>query len=163
MLGNRSEVPTWKWVLTVDDSSDEHAVSNFLVLLHSTGNTDYERDDIAYFWEGLEAPLPSLRTRCNFIHPRQLNLPLSSDEIVSGFEDSASSGTDQFTALVKMDPHNVLLHHMVDVRKATADFRKASERWPTTSSQTPCPLSNYNWNPVPRRGKEDAFDKQIVG
>ena len=37
-------------------------------------------------------------------------------------EDIVSSGTDQFTALVEMDPHDVLVHHMVDVQKATADF-----------------------------------------
>ena len=62
----------------------------FPVLLHSTGNTDYIRDDHpstprqsrqpdslpweptrpqdkAYFWERMEAPPPPLRPRCNFI------------------------------------------------------------------------------------------------
>ena len=65
---------------------------------------------------------------------------------------------------------------MLDVQKATADFREGSERMPATSSQThrvsklfsnrsPVQkrLSIYNWNPVPRRGKEDAFEKQIAG
>ena len=84
-----------------------------------------------------------LRPRCNFIHPRQLSpfperleLPFSSDEILSGYEDIVSSETDQFTAWVKMDPHDTLVHHMVDVQKATADFREASERRLATSSQT---------------------------
>ena len=72
--------------------------------------------------ERIEAPLPPLRHRCNFIHPRQLNpflerleLPFSSDEILTGYEDVDSSGTDQFTAWCKMDLHVVLVHHMVDV------------------------------------------------
>ena len=140
-----------EWIFNGDDSSDEQRVTDFPVLLHSTGNTDYIRDDHpptprpsrqpdflpweptrpqdkAYFWERIEAPLPPVRPRCNFIHPRQLSpfperleLPFSSDEILSGFEDIVSSGTDQFIAWVKMDPHEVLVHHMVDVQKATAD------------------------------------------
>ena len=150
-----------------DDSSDEQRVSDFLVLIHSTGNTDYTRDvhpptprparqpdslpwestrpqDKAYFLERIEA-------HCLLYHPRQLHppkaaqslperleLPFSSDEILSGYEDIVSSGTDHFTAWVKMDPREVLVHHMVDVQKATADFREASERRPATSSQTNC-------------------------
>ena len=80
---------------------------------------------------------------CHFIHPRQLSLfperlklPFSSEEILSGFEDIVSSGTDQFTAWVKTDPHAALVRHMVDVQKATADFREASERRHDTLSQT---------------------------
>ena len=74
------------------------------------------------------------------------------------------------------DPDATLARHMVDVQKATADFREASERRHDTSSQTyrfntnlpdrsPVQkrLSIYNWNPGPRRGKEDAFEKQIAG
>ena len=106
----------------------------------------------------------------------RLELLFSSDEILSGYKDIVSSGTDQFTAWVKMDPHEVLVHHMVDVQKATADFREASERRPASSSQTHSAkkhfstqslaqkrLSIYHWNPGPRRGKEDAFEKQIAG
>ena len=65
---------------------------------------------------------------------------------------------------------------MVDVQRATADFREASERRPATSSLTNRAnkhfstrslvqkmLSIFNWNPGPRRGKEDAFEKQIAG
>ena len=61
-------------------------------------------------------------------------------------------------------------------KKATADFREASERRPATSSQTNRAnkhfatrsilqkrLSICNWNPGRRRGKEDAFEKQIAG
>ena len=29
--------------------------------------------DTAYFWERIEAPLPPLRPRCNFIQPKQLS------------------------------------------------------------------------------------------
>ena len=135
------------------------------------------------FWERNEAPLPPLRPRCNFIHPRQLSpfperleLPFTSDEILSGYDEIVSSGTDHFTAWVKMSPHEVLVQHMVDVQKASADFREASEGRPATSSltsrankhfSTRSPvqkrLSIYKWNPGPRRGKEDAFEKQIAG
>ena len=144
-------------MFTGDDSSDEQNVTDFLVLLHSTGNTDYIRydhpptprpsrqpdfrpweptrpHDKAYFQDRNEAPLPPLRPRCNFIHPRQfspsperLKFPFSSDEILSGYEDTVSSGTDQF--------HDTLVHHMVDVQKATADFREASERRLATGIQ----------------------------
>ena len=61
-------------------------------------------------------------------------------------------------------------------KKATADFREASGRRPAASSQTnrvskklsnrslvQKQLSIYNWNPGPRRGKEDAYEKQIAG
>ena len=60
-------------------------------------------------------------------------------------------------------------------KKATADFREASERRLAIFSDEPCQqtfsnrspvqkrLSIYNWNPGPRRGKEDAFEKQIAG
>ena len=88
----------------------------------------------------------------------------------------SSSGTDQVTAWVKTDPGATLVRQMVDVQKATADFREASERRHETSAQTnrfnkklpnrsPVQkrLSICNWNPGPRRGKEDAFDKQIAG
>ena len=71
-----------------------------------------------------------------------------------------------------MGPHEVLVQHMVDIRKATADFREASERKPATSSHTSSAnkhfatrlivqkrLSIYSWNPGLRREKEDAFEK----
>ena len=97
----------------------------------------------AFFWERTEAPLPPLRPRCNFIHPNKLSpfperleLPFSSEEILSGLEDIVSSGTDQFTTWVKTDPHATLVRHMVDVQKTTADFREASERRHDTPSQT---------------------------
>ena len=126
---------------------------------------------------------PTFGHKCNFIHPRQLSpfperleLPFSNDEILCGYEDTVSSGTDHFTAWVKVSPHEVLVQHVVDIHKATADFREASERKPATSSHTNSVnkhfatrsivqkrLSIYNWNPGPRRGKEDAFEKQIAG
>ena len=152
-----------EWVFVGGDSSDEQNVMDFHVA-HSTEHTDCipetprisrqfdslpweptKPQDKAYFRERTEAPLPPSRPRpkCNFIHPRQLSpfpermeLPFPSDKILSGYEDIVSSGTDQFTAWVKMNPHEVLIHHMFDVQRATADFREASERKPATSSQT---------------------------
>ena len=144
------------------------------------------QDKAFFFWERIEAPLPPSRPRpkSKIIHPRQLSpfperleLPFSNDEILCGYEEIVSSGTDQFTAWVKMSPHEVLVQNVVDFsKKATADFREASERRPATSSQTnrvnqhfatrslvQKRLSIYNWNPGPRRGKEDAFEKQIAG
>ena len=67
--------------------------------------------DKAYFGERIGAPLLPLRPRCNFIHPRQLSpfrerlgLPFSNDEILSGFEDIVSSGTDQFYCIGQDGP-----------------------------------------------------------
>ena len=205
-LGNRSKKAYLEeWIFTGDDSSDEQGFSKLPVLLQSTGtkgsyvmiilqHPDHRDSPILFpvnlvgpkvrltFWERIEAPLPPLRPRCNFIHPRQLcpfperlELAFSTDEILSGYEDIVSSGTDQFTALVKTDPHNTLVQ-MVDVQKATADFRQTSERRTATSSQTNRAgnhfsnrsvvqkrLSIYNCNPGPKRGKENAFEKQIAG
>ena len=110
------------------------------------------------------------------LYPERLELPFPSEEILSGFEDIVSEGTDQVTPWVKTDPDATLVRHMVDVQKVVADFRETSERRHDTSSQayrfdknvpnrSPVQkrLSIYNWNPGPRRGKEDAFEKQIAG
>ena len=137
--------------------------------------------DKPHFWERLEAPLLPLRSRpkCNFIHPQQLSpfperleLPFSSDAMLSGYEDIVSSGSDLFTLWVKVSPHEVLAEHVVDIHKVLADFRDAFERKQSSSSQTygvnkyfssqsPVQrrLSIYKWNPGPRRGREDAFEK----
>ena len=135
-----------EWIYISDDSSDEQRVTNFHGLLHSTGNTDYIRDDDPptprpsrqpdslpweptrpedkdYFWERIEAPLPPLRPRCNFI-PERLELPLSI-EILSGYEDVVSSGTDQLTAWLKMSPHEVLVQYVVDSRKSYSTFSRS--------------------------------------
>ena len=77
---------------------------------------------------------------------------------------------------MKRDPDVTAVRHMVDVRKAIEEFREASERRHDTSSQvyrfdnnvpnrSPVQkrLSIYNWNPGPRRGNEDASEKQIAG
>ena len=135
----------------------------------------------ASFWERAEAPLSPPRPTCKFVQskelspfPERLELPFSTDEILCGHEEIVSSGTDQCTAWLKMSPHEVLVRHMVDFQKATADFREALEWTPATSSHTVYKhfaarsivqkrLSIYNWNPGSRRGKEDAFEKQIAG
>ena len=75
-----------------------------------------------------------------------------------------------------MSPQEILAENMVDTHKVVADFRDAFERIQSSSSQS-CGvnkyfssqspvqkrLSIYNWNPGPRRGKEDAFEKRIAG
>ena len=142
--------------------------------------------DKACFWERIEAPLPPLRPgpKCDFIHPRQpspfperLVLPFSNEVILSGYEELASSGNDLFTSCAKLSDHEILVQHMVDIEKATAEFREAHERKHTTSSHmkqfqkariatlsiVQRRLSIYNLNPGPRRGKEDAFEQQIAG
>ena len=104
--------------------------------------------------------------------PERLELPFSSDDILSGYEDLVSSGSDRFTMWSKMSPHEVLAEH---IHKVVADFRDAFVRKQSSSSQTygvnkyfssQSPvlrrLSIYNWNPGPRRGREDAFEKQIA-
>ena len=140
-----------EWVFVGDDSSDEQNVTDFPVL-HNTDHADCipetprpprqfdslsweptRPQDKAYFWERIEAPLPPLRPRpkCNFIHPRQLSpfperleLTCSNDEILCGYEDIVSSGTDHITAWVKMSLHEVLVQHMVDIYKLQQIFAK---------------------------------------
>ena len=136
------------------------------------------------FWERIEAPLPPLRPRpkCDFIHPQQLSpfperleLPFSSDDILSGHEELDSSGNDLFTSWARLGEHEILVEHVVDIEKATAEFREASERKHATSSDVNSSrkrfatrsivqrrLSIYIWNPGPRRVKEDAFEQQIA-
>ena len=125
-----------------------------------------------------------MRTRpeCDFIHPQQLSpsperleLPFSCEDILSGHEEPASGGSDHFAMWGKMSPHDILPEHVVDIHKVEADFLDAFERNQSSSSQThgvnkyfssqsPVQkrLSIYNWNPGPRRGKENAFEKQIA-
>ena len=75
-----------------------------------------------------------------------------------------------------MSHQEILAEHVVDIHKVVADFRDAFERIQSSSSQaygvnkyfssqSPMQkrLSIYNWNPGPRRGKEDAIEKQIAG
>ena len=116
-----------------------------------------------------------VRPRCLGPFPERLKLPFSSDDILSGYEDLVSSGSDRFTMWGEMGPHEVLAEHVVDIHKVKADFRNAFERKQSSSSQThgvnkyfssqsPVQrrLSIYDWNPGPRRGREDAFEKQIA-
>ena len=99
--------------------------------------------DEACFWERIEAPLPPLRSRpkCDSIHPRQLSpfherlvLPFSNEVILSGYEELDSSRNDLFTSWAKLSEREILVEHMVDIEKATAEFRKAYDRRDTTCS-----------------------------
>ena len=118
-----------------------------------------------------------------FIHPKQLSpfperlkLPYPDEEILSGFEEDVSFIQDGFTSWVKADFSTILVRHVVDVRKALAEYREASVRRHDTSAQecyfdSSVPnwpsvqkrLSSNNWNPGPRRGREGAVEKQIAG
>ena len=123
--------------------------------------------------ERIEAPLPPLQPRPT---RERLELPFSCDSILSGYQDLVSSGSDQFTMWGKMSHREILAEHAVDIHTAVADFRDAFERIQSSSSQSngvnkyfssQIPLqkrlSIYNWNPRPRRGKEDAIEKRIAG
>ena len=124
----------------------------------------------AYTQKHIEAPLPPLQPRPT---RERLELPFSSDARLSGFEDLHLPSSDQFTMWGKMTSEEILAEHVVDIHRIAADFRDALERIeaPTSwvnklfSSQSPMQrrLSVYNWNPGPRRGTEDAIEKQIAG
>ena len=75
-----------------------------------------------------------------------------------------------------MSSHEIVTEHVVDIHRIVADFRDAFERIQASSTQAPGVnkffssqslvqkrLSIYDWNPGPRRGKEDAIEKQIGG
>ena len=131
----------------------------------------------------MSAPVP-LKTRVrNFIHPVQFgslrqrfNLPHPDAEILSGYEEDASSIRDGFSAWVKSDPETILHRHIVDAKGANPAFREAPVRKHSRSKEeyrfdnnvpnrSPVQkrLSIYNWNPGPRRGKEGAIEKHIAG
>ena len=75
----------------------------------------------------------------------------------------------------KMTSDEILTEHVVNIHRIQADFRDAFERIQSSSSsqtsgvnkffssQSPMQkrLSMYNWNPGPRRGREDAIEKQL--
>ena len=87
------------------------------------------------FWENSEAPLPSPKRVCNFIHskqlgpiPERLELPFPEEEILSDYEEDVSFIRDRFASWVKADPSTILERHVVDVRKVLEEYREASAR-----------------------------------
>ena len=103
------------------------------------------------------------------------NCRFTEEEILSGYEEHVSFIRDRFTSWVKADPITTLERHVVDVRKALAEYREASARRHDTPAQeyyfdSSVPnrssvqkrLSIYNWNPGPRREKEGAIEKQLA-
>ena len=172
-----------EWVFQVTDTSDlslsgghRDAIPETpkvsLPVSSSPGEAPKPKDS-ACSRERIEAPLPPLlpRPTCD-----RLKLPFSCDAILSGYEDLHLPGSDQFTMWGKMTPDEILTEHVVDIHRIEADFRDAFERNLASSSQaygvnkyfspqSPVQkrLSIYNWNPAPRRGKEDAIEKQIAG
>ena len=126
--------------------------------------------------------MPPPKRGCNFIHPKQLSpfperleLPFPDEEILSGYDEDVPFIRDRFTTSVKADPNTTVERHVVDVRKALAEYREASVRRHDTSApeyyfdgsvpnrSSVQKLSIYNWNPGPRRGREGAVEKQIAG
>ena len=76
----------------------------------------------------------------------------------------------------KTTPDAILTEHVVDIHRIEEDFRdvfKGIQASPSHASGVnrffssqllvQKRLSTYNWNPGPRRGKEDAIEKQIAG
>ena len=142
------------------------------LLVSSSAWEPPEHEDTTCSRERVEAPLPPLQPRPTC---ERLEFPFSCDAILSGYEDLDLRGSDQFTIWGRMSAEEILTEHVVDIHRIEADFRDAFERNQSSSSlsggsthfsyQTPLQkrLSIYNWNPGPRRGKEDAIEKQIVG
>ena len=98
--------------------------------------------DTPAFWENSEAPLPHPKRMCNFIHPKQpcpfperWKLPYPEEEILSGYEEDVSFIRDGFTTWVKADFNTILERHVVNIRKALADYREACVRRHDTSAQ----------------------------
>ena len=158
----------WK-TLIVNATSKQSNSENQGDVIPETPNAQ----DTACSWERIEAPLPLLQKRSTC---ERLELPFSCDAILSGYEDLVSSGSDHFTVWGKMSPHEILAENVVDIHKVLADSVTLFERNQSSSSQSKSVnkyfssqspvqkrLSIYNWNPGPRRGKEDAFEKQIAG
>ena len=171
------------WVFQVADSSDFVLSKDQGDLLPETPRVDLpvpsshietpRFEASASTQERYEAPLPSLSSRPTC---ERLELPFSDDEILSGLDDHRLPRSDLFTTWSTMTPEEILAEHVVDIRRTVADFRDAYDISQTSStrasgvnkfftSQSPLQrrLSVYNWNPGPRRGKEDAIEKQIAG
>ena len=172
-----------EWVFQVSDSSELSlsrcqdvvipGTPKVSLLVSSSPKGPPKNEDTFCSRERIEAPLPPLQPRPTC---ERLELPFSGVAILSDFEDLVSSGSDHFTMWGKLSHQEILAEQVVDIHKVVADFRDAFERIQSSSSQThgvnkyfssqsPAQrrLSIYNWNPGPRRGKEDAFEKQIAG
>ena len=80
--------------------------------------------------------LPSTQLKDNTKLKKRKHLPLEDHaaQKASVKKDLDSSGNDLFTSWVKMSDHEILVQHVVDIEKATAEFREASERKHATSS-----------------------------
>ena len=73
-----------------------------------------------------------------------------------------------FSAWVKADPETILRRHVVDAKGLYPALREASARrrnhlLGTNRLTEQRRLSVFNWNPGPRRGKEGAIDRHLVG
>ena len=158
-----------------EDGKANHRSSDEETAEGSSSNTDCDQDSDISFMKDTDLNVISLIRNSSVPFPNAWSCPFSSDAILSGYEDLVSSGSDHFTMWGKMSPHEILAEHVVDIHKVLADFRDAFERNQSSSSQThgvnkyfssqslaQRRLSIYSWNPGPRRGKEDAFEKQIA-
>ena len=115
-------------------------------------------EDTSAFWDKSEAPLPPPKRRCFLVHPKQLSpfperlkLPYLDEEILSGYEEHVSFIRDGFTTWVKADSNITLERHVVDVRKALAEYREASARWHDTPQKMFFDISVPNRSSVQTR------------
>ena len=93
--------------------------------------------------------------------PKILALPYTCDEILSSHEDDVSSIRDSFSAWVKADPETILRRHVVDAKGFFPAFREAPARRHEPSHEYRR-LCVYNWNPGPRRGKEEITLQEAI-
>ena len=118
-----------------------------------------------------EALLPLRKSVRNFVHPKQLSPFPERLELRFQTERSFEAPKTFLSYVTFYLVCDILERHMVDVRKAFAEFREASVRRKEASPQeyffdSSVPnhssvrksLSVYNWNPGPRRGKECAVE-----
>ena len=57
--------------------------------------------------------------------PERLKLPYADEEILSGYDEDVSFTRDGCTSWVKANFETILERHVVDVRKAHAEFHEA--------------------------------------
>ena len=172
-----------EWVFQVTDTSDLSLSGGQGDVIPETPKVSMLVPSLSWFRRKTRIQLALgnvLRHHClhcsRDLHVSVWNYPFSCDAILSGYEDLVSSGSDQFTMWGKMSHQEILAEHVVDIHNVDADFRDAFDRIQSSLSQSygvnnyfssqslvHKRLSIYNWNPGPRRGKEDAIEKQNCG
>ena len=99
---------------------------------HKTEKTAATLDTTQTFLRNIDATLPLLRPRPTC---ERLELRLSDDVVLSGFEDHRLFHCDQLTTRGIQFLGEILAEHVVDIRRIAANFRDAFERIQTSSSR----------------------------